>query len=117
MRLGVDQLAGDVDLGAVGGGVHDRLPELRLDLALAGLAQLALDVGAELVEGVEAARVGGEVVVQLGEALLLDLLHGHGELGVASGQLLGPVVGGEGEVHRPLLTGTHALQPLLEALD
>ena len=58
----------------------DGLAELGLGALLVGLAQLRGDVLAQLVERVEAGGVGGEVVVELGQLLALDLLDGHREL-------------------------------------
>ena len=45
---------------------------------------LAADVLAQLVERVEAGGVGGEVVVELGQLLALDLVDRDGELGLAA---------------------------------
>ena len=44
-------------------------------------------VGAQLVEGVELAGQLGELVVQLGQLLLLDRADGHRHLGVAAGEV------------------------------
>ena len=75
------------------------------------------DVLAQLVERVEARRVGGEVVVQLGELLLAHVLDGDLELRVLARQVLGLVVVREGHGDRALLAGAHADELLLEAGD
>ena len=75
--LRVDELLGEVDLGGApprrprrprGTPPRSRAPRPR--------EQLRLDVGAQLVERVVAAGLDREVVVQLGQPLLLDLLDG-----------------------------------------
>src|SRR5439155_581937 len=81
------------------------------------LAQPRLDVFAQLLERVESAGVGRELVIELRQALLLDLLHAHVEPGVLTGQLLRAVVVREADRHGPLLTRAHALQLLPEAAD
>ena len=52
-----------------------------------------------------------------GEDLLLDLVDGDGERRVLAGELLGPVVVGEGELDLALLARRGALELLLEAGD
>ena len=52
------------------------------------LGQARADVLAQLVERVEA-RLGGELVVELGQLLGLDLADGDRELGLLAGQLVG----------------------------
>ena len=74
------------------------------------------DVLAQLVERVEAG-LGGELVVELGQLLGLDLAHRDGELGLLAGELVGPVVVGEGDRDRALLAADGALELLLEAGD
>ncbi len=74
VRLGVHQLVRHVDLGRGGHGVDGGLAELALDRVLLRLAQARADVLRQLVEGVEAAGLDRQVVVQLGQPLLLDLL-------------------------------------------
>src|SRR2546421_3947618 len=81
VRLRVNELVAHLDRRGVGCGVDDGLAELGLDLALARDPQLLLDVRTKLAERVEAARFGREVVVELGQALLLDLLDAHIEDG------------------------------------
>ena len=68
------------------------------------LGEALADVLAQLVERVEAG-LGGEVVVELGQLLGLDLLDRDGELGLLAGELLGAVVVGEGDLDRALLAG------------
>ena len=85
----MDQLLGDVDLCLGGGGVDRRLAELGLNRALVGLAQSRLDLAAQFVERVEATGLDRELVVQLGQPLLLDLLDLDREGGVLAGEVLG----------------------------
>ena len=64
-----------------------------------------------------AAGLDGEVVVELRQALLLDLLHLHGERGVLARELLGGVVVREGELDGALLARGRSRELLLEAGD
>ena len=57
----------------------------------------------------------GELVVELGQLLGLDLLDGDGELRLLAGQLGRPVVVGERDRDRALVAGRGALELLLEA--
>ena len=98
-------------------GVHRGLAELGLDRPLLRLRDPRLDLRAQLVERVVAACLDREVVVQLGQLLLLDLLHLDGERGVLAGELLGRVVVREGELDGALLAGGRSLELLLEAGD
>ena len=107
----------DLDLRARHDGVDGRLAELALDRALLGLLDALLDLRAQLVEGVVPACLDREVVVELGQPLLLDLLDVDGEDGVLAGQVLGLVVVGEGDLDLALLAGRDAAQLLLEARD
>ena len=115
-RARLDQRVGDVDRRAGHGGVEHRLAELGLDTALLALGEPLADVVAQLVERVEAG-LGGEVVVELGQLLRLDLLDRDGELGLLAGQLLGAVVVGERDVDGALVAGGRARELLLEAGD
>ncbi len=83
----VDELVGHLDLGLGDGGVEHRLLELALDRALLGLAQPRGDVLAQLGERVEAAGLGRELVVELGQPLLLDLVDGDLECRLLAGEL------------------------------
>ena len=80
-------------------------------------ADARLDLRAQLVQRVVAAGLDREVVVQLRQALLLDLLHLHGERGVLARELLGRVVVREGELDGALLARGRARELLLEAGD
>src|SRR6266545_6640361 len=99
---GVHLRRGDDRIGDVGA-------ELRLDFLRDLLAQVGLDVLPQLRERVELARRARELVVELGQQLLLDLLHRYGDG-------LGRVVG---ELERDLLrlAGAHADDALLHLLD
>ena len=116
-RLGRDQLGRDVDRRVRRGGVDDVLAELALELLALDLGDLRGDLLAHLGERVEAARVGGEVVVQLGQLLLLDLLDLGLEDGLLAGEVLGAVVVGERDLDLARVTGRCALELLLEAGD
>ena len=63
------------------GGLHQLVdggdPERRVDLGVELLAQRRLDARAQLGERVELARGARELVVELGQHLLLHLAHGH----------------------------------------
>ena len=74
VRLGVHELVGDVDLGLGRDGIDGRLAVLALDRVLVRWRSRVRDVLAQLVERVVAAGLDGEVVVELGQPLLLDLL-------------------------------------------
>src|SRR5258708_5227103 len=67
--------AGGLDQAVHGGGTEDAL-----DLVLDLLPESALDVGAQLLEGVELARRSREVVVDRRQHLLLQLFDGHLDL-------------------------------------
>ena len=83
-----------LDHGVHGGLRGTRSRSLRSSASRDALADLL----AQLVERVVAAGLDGELVVQLGQPLLLDLLDLDRELGVLAGQVLGRVVVGEGDV-------------------
>ena len=80
--------------------------------ALASTQPLA-QVGVQLVEGVELRGQLGEVVVELGELLLLHLAHRDGDVDLLADQVAADELGLEGLV----LAGRHADQRLVEALD
>ena len=108
---------GHLDLRAGGDGVEHVALELALDVVLLVLLQARGDVLAQLGERVEAGRVGGEVVVELGQALDLDLADGDVEGRGLAGQLLGAVLVGEGDLDQALVAGPGADELLLEAGD
>src|SRR5439155_19031314 len=80
-------------------------------------ADAGLEVGAQLDERVEAARLAGEVVVELGQPLLLDLLDRRREDRLLAGELLVVEVVREAHAHLALLAGGGARQLLLESLE
>ena len=69
----VDELLGNLDLGFGRDRVEHVALELALDRALVRLPESAGDVLAQLGERVEARDVRGEVVVEFGQSLGLDL--------------------------------------------
>src|SRR3954447_14157893 len=117
VRARVDEGVGQVDLRLARGGVEHRLAELGSDLLLLALAQAVAEVVAQLLERVEAGGVDGEVVVELGEVLALDLLDRDRELRRPALEVLGAVAVREGHRERALLARLGALELLLEALD
>src|SRR5207237_278689 len=94
--------------------IERRLAELALHARAVELAEALADVLAQLLHVLEAG-VHGEVVVELRQLLRLDLLDGDLERGVAAGELLVRVVGGERHRDVAPLTAARPDQPLLEA--
>ena len=113
----VDDLLGNLDLGAGDGGLEGGVAEGVLGAVLECVPEPMLDVGAKLPEGVEVGVVGGEVVVEVGQRLLAHLLDLDREDRVLAGELLGPVLVGEGDLDRALLARRGAGQGLVEPLD
>ena len=93
-------VVGHLDRRVGDDGVEHGLAELGLDARSSASRSLARDVLAQLVERVEAGGVGGEVVVELGQLLALDLVDRDRELGLAARELLGAVVVGERDRRR-----------------
>ena len=112
--LGVDQVLRHVHLGLGHRGVHDAASRNSPSILWAYSADALLDVSAQVSHALETARVGGEAV-ELGQALLLDLLHGGGKHRVAAAEVLGRVVVGEAHGHVALLAGHGAHEAVLEA--
>ena len=79
--LAVDHRGRHVDRGVLHGLVDGGGAELALHACLGRRLQAGAHVSAQLLQRVELAHVGGEGVVQLGDDLLLDLLHRHREGG------------------------------------
>jgi hypothetical protein len=77
LRAGLDERRGDLHRRVGHHGVEHGLAELALDPRPLGLGELLGDVRAQLREAVEAGVVRGEVVVELGQLLGLDLLDGQ----------------------------------------
>ena len=73
-------------------------------------ASRALDVLAQLVERLELGRLGGEVVVEVGQVLLAHLLDRERELRRLAGQVGGLMIVGEGDLDRALVAGRGAGQ-------
>src|SRR4051812_23611767 len=117
MGLAVDHVVRDVDLRLRDDRVERGLAELVAHPALVELADPARDVLAQLVERVEAAGLQRELVVELGHALLADLLDVRLEAGGLAGQLLGAVVVGEADLEGAVLARLRADELVLEARD
>ena len=123
-ELLLDALAAGVELlGDEGLGQRDLdLLQQRLEHGVAGgrglleplaAGQPLADVVLELGEGVELRRHLREVVVELGELLLLDLADGDGHLDVLADQVAVDELGGEDL----LLAGGDADQRVVETVD
>ena len=117
MGPGVDQLVWQLDLSGIGGRLEDRLLELPLDRVLIGLTEPLGDVVAQLGERVEAASLEGELVVEVGQALLAHLLDRRLEGRLLAGQLLGPVLVREVDFQLAVLARRRPEQLVLEARD
>ena len=83
---------------------------------MVGLNALA-DGILQLLEGVVLADVLGEIIVQLGQLLVLDLMQLDLEGGVLAGQLLSLILLGELDIDIKLLASLVADNLLLEAGD
>ena len=124
-RKVVDQLVhphvvhglGDLSLHALNDLVHQSVLDsqivLLVQLLLVGLADGLL----ELLQGVVLGAVLGQLVVQSGQLLVLDLVQLDLEDGGLAGQLLGLVLLGEGDVDVELIAGGVAHDLVLEAGD
>ena len=110
-------LVGQVHLGVRHRCVDGGLAELLFDHTLLRLPELRLHVRAQLVQAVEAAGLDRELVVELRQALLLDLLDGDREDGGLPRHLVGAVVLGEGDLDVALVARARAGELLLEAGD
>src|SRR5829696_2496509 len=108
VRAGVDELVRDLDLRVRGHRVHRRLAKLGPRPLLESLRELRADRLAELLERLELRGLGGEVVIELWEALLAHLLHADREGGGLAGELLRAVVVREGDLDRLLLAARGA---------
>ena len=115
MGTRVNQLVRHLDLGAGGDRVEHVALELMLDRVLLVLRQARGDVLAQLGERVEAGRVGGEVVVQLGQPLGLDLADRDVKGGGLARELLGAVVLGEADLDDAIVAGLGADELFLKA--
>ena len=104
-------------MAVVGGGFDRGDPEVLLDPLLDRLGEPLGDVGTQLLDGLELRRLGGEVVVEIGQDLFPHLLDLDLEDGLLAGQLLGAVVLGEADLDLAALAGARPGELLLEALD
>ena len=83
-------------------------PEQLVHLRPGGLVEAALDVGLQLVDGVELAHADGQLVVELRQLLLLHLLDGDRVVHRAPAQLGPPVALGVGDREVDGLAGAQA---------
>ena len=111
LDLVLDDAFGSRDLGRVDQ-LLERLVTGRVDLLdLLHLGEPLAQVALELLEGVELARQLGELVVDLGELLVLDAAHGHLHLGVLAGEVAAHELGGEVGVGAGDQADQHLVQP------
>ncbi len=115
--LAVDHRGRHLDGGERDGFVDGRGAELAAHTRLGGRLHTRADVGAQFLERIELADVGGEGVIQLGHDLGLDLLHVDLEGGRLAGELLGLIVVGEGDVEHDLFAALRPDQGLFETGD
>ncbi len=116
LELGIDHLAGDREVMARRQRVEQLALHLRTRQARRFLLQLRLEQFLQLVETLEAQRLG-ELVVDLGLARDLHRLHGDVELGFLAGEVLGGIILGEGDRDGLFLARLRAGQLLLEPGD
>ena len=116
LGLNVHHLIGDVGLDAVGHLLHQGVLKGTLGGGLAVVRQLLAGIGLQLLQGVEFGHVLGELVVDGGDLLVLDLVDLHMEHHGLTGQL-GGIVLGECDVDVLLLAGLHAHQLIFKAGD
>ena len=116
VRSRVHELVRQLNRRLVGGGLQDGLLELALDRGLVGLPQPGGDVVAQLLQRVKAAGLGGELVIELGEQLGLDLRDGDLEDRVLLTEIVGVALG-EGHRHLAGVAGRGAGELILEAGD
>ena len=103
-------------LDALGPLGHQHVLKGALGSGGALVCHLLLDIGLQLLQGIKLGHVLGELVIDSGQLLDLDLVDLHVEHHRLAGQL-GSIVLGEGDVDILLLTGLHADQLILEAGD
>ena len=84
LDLGLDKSLGHGDLGVVQQVLQDLVAGLDALLNLLGPLGLHLEIGPELLEGVELGGKLGEVAVELGQDTFLDGLNRHCHLSVLS---------------------------------
>ena len=92
--------SGSSSVDQLGEGLADLLADRHLGLGLLDLGEAVDEVVAQLGEGVELGGLGGELVVEVGQHLGLDLVDGDLEVQLLLGGLLGVVgvLGVEGEL-------------------
>src|SRR5918998_900168 len=98
----------DLDLGLFRRSVEHAGAELALDALLLGGLELLPNGGAQLLEGLDLARLLGELVVEGRELALLDLLEVHPEKDRLAPQGLFGVIQREGDPELLALAGLHA---------
>ena len=105
----LDERVGDLDVGRLDELVDRGGAEVGFELGLDRLAQARLDLGAELLEGLELARRSRKLVVERRQDRLLELLHGR------LGLLLQAFRSRVADLLR--LAGAHPAQAALELLE
>ena len=115
--LCVDQVVRDLQLGLTRRGVDHGLAKLDVYRLLLDLADALPELSLQLVERVVTAGLEGELVVELGQALLLDLLDLDREGGLLPSKVLSLVLLREGHLDLALLAALGAAELLFEAGD
>ncbi len=113
LHLGLDQRVGDRHLDQVEDLLHERVAGLGGLLEALAVAQAHADVVLELGDGVELRGHLGELVVEVGELLLLDPVDGDRDLD----GLAGEVAAGQGGLEGRGVAGGLAGHGLVEAVD
>ena len=111
--LGQDERIGNRDLGVGQQMLQHLVTGLEPLLKLLGALSLRLDVGRELIHGVELGGQLGELVVKLGQDTLLDRLDRHRDIGVLA--LL--IASGERRRERLDLFGGHPDECVVQSVD
>ena len=118
VRARVDERVGHLDLGLGDGGVERRPRSNSRSTARSSASRSRVAMSSRSsAERVEAGRLGGELVVELGQPLGLDLLDGDGEAGRLPASVLAPVVLGERDLDGALSPAPAPDELLLEAGD
>ena len=115
-ELGLDHRGRHVEIVRRGELVEQLALHLRAGQTGGLLLELAAQQALELLEAFEA-QVLGEIVVDLGFARHLHRVDGDVEGGVLALEVLGRIVGREGDLDLALLAGLHADELVLEAGD
>ena len=117
VSLILDHGLGNFHLGGLDQLGENSILEVLLSGLLTAGAQLLLQIGLQLIQGLKLRDVLGELIIQSGSLGLLDLVHLDLEHDRSTGQLSGSIILGEGDIDVLLLAGGSAHQLILEAGD